>query len=227
MFQAEALAIREAIKEFIPLRHNTATSVKIFTDSQAALLSTPTIKSRLVHSTIMELNKPAKQGVKIEICWIKAHIGHIGNERADEEARNAETLDDIYTEVPVPFTYFKQSIKVATYELWKQEWIENPTCRMSKIFLPEPHAGKSKEILQLARGQMRRLIEIISGHNNFNYLQSKIYPHDVSTLCRFCEEEDETFDHLIFECPCFRTARQDIFLDREIQGTLDWKPHEL
>ena len=98
---------------------------------------------------------------------------------------------------------------------------------MSKIFLPEPHIGKSKEILQLARGQMCRLIEIISGHNNLNYLQSKIYPHDVSELCRFCEEEDETFDHLIFECPCFRIARQDIFLDRDFKGTLDWKPHEL
>ena len=104
--------------------------------------------------------------------------------------RRAESLEGIYTEVLVPFAHFKNCVKTATYELWKQEWTENPTCRMSKIFLPEPHIGKSKEILQLARGQMRRLIEIISGHNNLNYLQSKIYPHDVSELCRFCEEED-------------------------------------
>ena len=99
VFQAEVLAIREAIKEFIPLRHPTETSIKVFTDSQAALLalSTPTIKSRLVHSTIMELNKIATQGVSITICWIKAHIGHTGNERADEEARRAESLEDIYT----------------------------------------------------------------------------------------------------------------------------------
>ena len=163
VFQAEVLAIREAIKEFIALRHNSEISIKVFTDSQAALLalSTPTIKSRLVHSTIMELNKLVQQGVSVEVCWIKAHIGHEGNERADEEARRAESLEDIHTAILVPFAYFKNCVKNATYDLWKQEWENNPTCRMSKNFLTEPHIGKSKEIMQLARGQMRRLIEII------------------------------------------------------------------
>ena len=57
---------------------------------------------------------------------------------------------------------------------------------------------------------MCRLIECTIGHNNLNYLQSKIYPEDVSELCRFCEEEPETFDHLLSECPCFQQARFDI-----------------
>ena len=74
---------------------------------------------------------------------------------------------------------------------------------------------------------MRRLAEIITGQNNLNYVQSKIYPLDVSELCRFCEEENETFEHLINECPCFITARQEIFKDRIIENTLDWKPISL
>ena len=54
---------------------------------------------------------------------------------------------------------------------------------------------------------MRRFIECTTGHNNLNYLQSKICPEDVSELCRFCEEEPETFDHLLNECPCFHQAQ--------------------
>ena len=74
---------------------------------------------------------------------------------------------------------------------------------------------------------MRRLIELITGHNNLNYLQSKIYPEDVSELCRFCEEEDETFEHLLNECPCFLIARREILMNAPIIKTLDWKPETL
>ena len=31
-----------------------------------------------------------------------------------------------------------------------------------------------------------------------------------SELCRFCEEEDETFAQLLNECPCFNTYRREI-----------------
>ena len=76
----------------------------------------------------------------------------------------------------------------------------------------------------MGRCRLRRLIEIITGHINLNYLQSKIYPNDVSELCRFCEEEDETFEHLLNECPCFLIDRRDIIFNKPIINTLDWKP---
>ena len=71
---------------------------------------------------------------------------------------------------------------------------------------------------------MRRLVELISGQNNLNYAQSKIYPHDVSELCRFCEEEEETFEHLLNECPCFIIARRDILQNVSITNTINWNP---
>ena len=64
---------------------------------------------------------------------------------------------------------------------------------------------------------MRRLIECTTGHNKLNYLQSEIYPEDVSELCRFYEEEPETFDHILNECPCF-----DILHNQPIINTLNW-----
>ena len=71
---------------------------------------------------------------------------------------------------------------------------------------------------------MRRLIEIVTEQNNLNYVQSKIYPEDVSELCRFCEEEDETFEHLLNECPCFIIARRDIMQNVSIINTINWNP---
>ena len=42
---------------------------------------------------------------------------------------------------------------------------------------------------------MHRLIELITGQNNLNYVQSKNNPGYISELCRYCEEEEETFAH--------------------------------
>ena len=108
------------------------------------------------------------------------------------------------------------------------ERIENThTCRLSKNFLPEPNWIKSKQILHLSRGQLRRLLELITGQSNLNYVQSKIYPEDVSPFCRFFKEEDETFEHQLNDCPCFNLYRRDILLNKPIINTLDWSPKTL
>ena len=60
-----------------------------------------------------------------------------------------------------------------------------------------------------------------------NYLQSKIYPENVSELCRFCEEEPETFYHLLNECPCFQQAILDILQNQPIQNTLNWNSEDI
>ena len=74
---------------------------------------------------------------------------------------------------------------------------------------------------------MRRLLELITGQNNLNYVQSKIYPGEISELCRFCEEEDETFEHILNECPCFISFRREILLNKPIIKTLNWKAKTL
>ena len=71
------------------------------------------------------------------------------------------------------------------------------------------------------------LLELITEQNNLNYVQSKIYPGVISELCRFCEDEDETFAHLLNECPCFITARRDILRNIPIIKTVKWKPQTL
>ena len=106
------------------------------------------------------------------------------------------------------------------YEVWQNDWQAHPHCCMSKNFLPKPSKAKNRLILHLSRGQMRRLIELITGHSNLNYVPSKIDPINISPLCHFCEEEHDTFAHLLNKCPCF------ISFCRDILHTLCWTTHQ-
>ena len=49
----------------------------------------------------------------------------------------------------------------------------------------------------------------------------------LSPLCRFCEEENETFQHLLNECPCFVSYRRDTLLNKPVINTLDWNAKTL
>ena len=96
---------------------------------------------------------------------------------------------------------YKQALKTQIYEEWEQRWINDNAYRMTKIFYPKPHSNEAKCILKLKRTEIKTHIEIITGQNNLDYMNNKVYGSD--DLCRFCEEEGEIFDHLINECPCF------------------------
>ena len=96
---------------------------------------------------------------------------------------------------------------------------------MTKIFYPKPHSNKAKCILKLTRTEIKTLIEIITGRYSLNYMNNKVYGSD--DLCRFCREEDETFDHLINDCPCFYLDRVDLLQNQPIVNTTDWNTKAL
>ena len=81
--------------------------------------------------------------------------------------------------------------------------------RMSKVFYKSPDKQKAKYILKLSSYNAGRMVRLLSGHNNLGYFQNLLNP-DVSPTCRLCEEETETFEHWITECPVLRQARMDI-----------------
>ena len=58
--------------------------------------------------------------------------------------------------------------------------------------------------------QLRNLIEAITGHCLLNKHLSH-WKEIESTKCRLCEEDDETYLHLINECPAMEYERRQIF----------------
>ena len=57
-------------------------------------------------------------------------------------------------------------------------------------------------------GKTSLWVEIFTGQNKLNYIQSKI--KRIEPICRFREEEDKSFFHILNECPCFREMRCEI-----------------
>ena len=90
---------------------------------------------------------------------------------------------------------------------------------MTKVFYDRPNCRVGKVVWRLSRKDMTLFIHAITGHNNLNYMNSIIIP-DYTPLCRFCEEEDESFQHLYEECPVFWMQRMEI--QKNKTGVENW-----
>ena len=222
VYQAEVYAIKQAATCLLNLGIKFK-YVKFYSDSQAALLSLSSwkIKSKLVLDTVNILNALGNICIRLELGWIKAHNNYLGNERADELARNAVYNNIVDFSVDPPHSYFKKSLWEAIYKLWTNRWQDNNSCRMTKIFYPNTHKGKSRYLLGLSRGKSRKFIEMITGQNDLYYIQNKVDYAEL--LCRFCEEDQETFDHVALECPCFFHSRRELHEIASWKGTHKWK----
>ena len=76
---------------------------------------------------------------------------------------------------------------------------------------------------KLSRSNLSLLIQIVTGQNSLNYLTNKINPSHTDQ-CRYCEEEEETFIHILNECPVFHELRQNLLRGIPIENTNNWKP---
>ena len=113
VFQAEIIAINEACKKFTETKRSNMQYIKMFSDSQAVILAlnSNTVTSSLVKQTINTLNLLADSTERLEICWIKAHVGHDGNERADQLAREAVKNSQVGVHTPQSWACYKAQLK--------------------------------------------------------------------------------------------------------------------
>ena len=71
--------------------------------------------------------------------------------------------------------------------------------------------------MKLSRAQLARFVRIISGHNSLFYFRSKI-----DEECRFCREDNETFEHFANTCPRFIQFRRDTLYNQLITNDHMW-----
>ena len=215
IFQAELIAIKEAA---LYLQNNEDTQgvfIKFFSDSQAALQALKSNKctAMTVKDTHTALNSLANQAKLVRLTWIKAHVGLDGNELADEYAKLGTIDDSTQLATQTTGKEIKGATREYVYHKWKEKWRALKKCRMTKVFYHGPDRRVGKVVARLSRTDMTLFIHAITGHNNLNYMNSIIIP-GYTPLCRFCEEEDESFQHLYEDCPVFWKQRMEIQKDK-------------
>ena len=226
VFQAEVLAIFEAIRTLLNSDQvHKVRFVKIFSDSSAALyaLRKRRCKSKLVLYTIKILNKLAGMNVNISLVWIKAHVGHPGNERADCLTKRGTESDINASWVKCPINSYRSRTDNEMVKEWNKEWLECGMARMSKQFYKSVDMVRFGELVKLSRGDLTLIVTMTTGHNDLRYHYSLRDP-TVSPKCRLCNCERETFYHLLRECPRLNGLRFDLLGAYQIMGDMAWEP---
>ena len=203
VFQAEMMAIYRALL-FLETQGDFNTAI-IYTDSQAALqaLNAESLHSKLVERTVTLLNTLLGQVI---LRWVRAHVGHSGNEHADSFAKIGCYRDLPETPTPFPRKLIRTSVISKLREIWDEEWSAYPLARQSKYFCSGQNPSRAKEICQLSRFSLGRLIRIVTGHNGFNAHRHNV-DNDISGVCRLCGAGQDSFLHFITVCPSLSQDR--------------------
>ncbi|KAG8173888.1 hypothetical protein JTE90_002263 [Oedothorax gibbosus] len=116
VFQAEASAILKVIEWFKSTNYN---SIDIYSDSLSSVSSSTCLypKSPIVLSIHKLCAEIAPK--KVNLFWIKAHIGIFGNEVADTLAGAATEINYNRLNVKLPVSYLKRTLKNELLIRWQ------------------------------------------------------------------------------------------------------------
>ncbi|MEL6358425.1 MAG: reverse transcriptase domain-containing protein [Bacteroidota bacterium] len=231
VFQAELRAIQKGAQFIIDNPGLHGKHVKLFSDSQAAILAVNQfiVRDTQIKDTIDTLHTAGELCLSLRVGWIKAHAGHLGNERADSLAKSGLSLPHVTLgDIPYPLSYFKQLTLEYIHNQWNTEWREYQAARQSKFFYPTVNTSKSREILLFGRFKLGTFLRIISGHNGLSYFRHLVDAENNDPFCRFCDSHRfETSIHLLSECDFFALWRREIFLDNEPGPNWVWDPGKI
>ena len=94
-------------------------------------------------------------------------------------------------------------------DIWRQRWMEHKGLRQAKSYLSDIGPNWLKYLCKRSRPEVRTIVGFLTGHFTFNKHLKLIGIAD-NSICRFCREEDEDSDHLIWRCPTFEQRRTSI-----------------
>jgi ribonuclease HI len=229
VFQAEVEAICRAAQDAAAWARPEE-DIMIFSDSQSALraLFKTSTKSKIVRKCVSALNN-LHQHHEVTLLWIKAHVGHKGNELADQHAKNGILQRDSLELTDIPFSpsYYRARATEALIAQWNNRWYQTPGHRQSKMFYPEVDPLKSTKIVNLDREKLSRLVRFSTGHN-FLRKHQDLQIHKTRTLtklnrCRLCEDDYEESSHIVAQCEPLWRIRSDAFYKPFLDNPIPWE----
>ncbi|GBN10100.1 hypothetical protein AVEN_161691-1 [Araneus ventricosus] len=184
VFQAENLAVKMAIEAASSLHR----PIKILTDSLSSLMAILNPKSH--HSMVREIQTLLLSHKQIYLRWPKAHVGYLGNECADQLAKEPITKGDPFF-LPKPLSYLKSEIRAVALIIWQDNWDNGETGRSTQDIVPrvsnKPVGWNREEIMFFAgHGPFPSYLHRVNIRTHDNCLCGEIGdPMHYATKCRF------------------------------------------
>lgn len=222
VFQAEICAIDKAAQILLERELNPS-KINICVDSLAALkaLESNYIRSKCVRDCITSLSQIHRHSVRL--IWVPGHSGVMGNENADECARKGSesTEFEIQSDILIPLVEISNMIDGKMEREMRDRWTSLSNCRISRTLWPLPNRRRTKELLSFGKRTISIIIGVLTGHCLIGRMAERM-GFSVTDYCRSCgdEEEEETIEHFLCECPGLKERRLR-FLGRRFFDDLD------
>ena len=225
IFQAELKAIELACETlFTHPIYSSPYELVIFSDSLSSLqaLAAPDIKNKIVLDTLEALNDLGRV-TRLELRWIKAHNNYKGNEVADQEAKLG-TLKPFNSHIPLPKREIHNRIRENTTKRWKDRYQKLIKSRTLELLVPEPDPSLAEQLLKLSRNDISLAVQYLTGHNFLLHHEKQLKTGEarlrfLNSKCRLCNRQEETTQHMLFECDALAVKRADTlgkyFIDPE------------
>ncbi|GBM68319.1 hypothetical protein AVEN_24178-1 [Araneus ventricosus] len=141
-----------AIKEAINWANSKGISTSIWSDSESALRAISSFKNS--NPLIQEAQQLFLQNPSMQLNWIKALVGFLGNEAADNLAKQA-TKEGTRLHLQAPKCHLKKVLRIPSLNKWQQYWDSSDTGRYIFNILPKvslTQASWSRESILFATG---------------------------------------------------------------------------
>lgn len=217
VYQAELLALMKATQR---LQKGNQLTWGIYSDSRSALetVTNGTSLHPLAVDIRTNIRKARENQNIVNLFWIKAHAGLVGNERADELAKNAALkmkTRPCYDRCPISFV--KQEIRQESLHEWNRRYQEGETAATTKIFFPS--AITAYPIIKRIDLDMI-MVQVITGHGGFSEYLNRFKCKE-SPACLCDPEMKESSLHVVIDCPMYIRERYEVEMEMGMQIKID------
>ena len=200
--QAEQLAILRSL-EHVEKLQTAEKEATVYTDSQTTLDS---LKNNKIHTSLIE--KITQKTIqleqaawKIKFGWVKAHAGTQGNEMADTLAKEtAADMDITVSYNLIAKSVVKRELERNSVDKWQRDWNHTTKGSITEAYLPNV-----TERLNMKLSINRSLTTMMTGYGNIKAYLHRFKLIDSATCT--CGDNDQTTDHLLYECELLMTHR--------------------